>query len=115
MSGTSEQANGRACGPVLTSGFLIDLAHRAMGIRWHQGIGIGHHRGTGHDQRRPRESVFRSLGRRRLGLDLDAIADGRQRGGVDDGRETGGVDDDRRHVVIGDDDGGVVVGGGAGG
>ena len=29
MSGASKQANGRASGPVLTSGFLVDLAHFA--------------------------------------------------------------------------------------
>ena len=29
MSGVSEQANGQAIGPVLTSGFLVDLAHCA--------------------------------------------------------------------------------------
>ena len=27
VSGASERANGRASGPVLTSGFLVDLAH----------------------------------------------------------------------------------------
>ena len=29
---TSEQANGRASGPVLSSGFLVDLAHSAPGV-----------------------------------------------------------------------------------
>ena len=29
-SGTSEQANGQASGPVLTSGFLVNLAHCAV-------------------------------------------------------------------------------------
>ena len=33
MSGASEQANGRANGPVLTSGFLIVLDHSAA-ARW---------------------------------------------------------------------------------
>ena len=30
MSGASERANGRASGPVLMSGFLVDLDHSAM-------------------------------------------------------------------------------------
>ena len=30
MSGASERANGRASGSVLTSGFLVDLAHSEM-------------------------------------------------------------------------------------
>ena len=30
MSGASERANGRASGPVLMSGFLVDLAHSAL-------------------------------------------------------------------------------------
>ena len=30
VSGASEQANGRASGPVLTSGFLVDLDHNVV-------------------------------------------------------------------------------------
>ena len=30
VSGASQQANGRASGPVLTSEFLVDLAHSAV-------------------------------------------------------------------------------------
>ena len=33
MSGASEQANGRASGPVLQSVFLVDLAHSGGGVR----------------------------------------------------------------------------------
>ena len=30
MSGANEGANGQASGPILTSGFLVDLAHSVM-------------------------------------------------------------------------------------